>query len=63
MFRINFFSALTESFVKVKPDFIVYNAGTDILKGDRLGLLSVTAEASYFHITSLKSISFTIHIF
>lgn len=32
--------------MKVKPDFIVYNAGTDILKGDRLGLLSITPEAS-----------------
>lgn len=27
-----------------KPDIIVYNAGTDILKGDRLGLLAVSAD-------------------
>jgi len=33
--------------MKVKPDFIVYNAGTDILKGDQLGLLSITPEASF----------------
>lgn len=26
------------------PDLIVYNAGTDILEGDSLGALSVTAE-------------------
>ncbi|XP_022173518.1 histone deacetylase 11 isoform X5 [Myzus persicae] len=37
-------SALNESFLKVKPDFIIYNAGTDILKGDKLGLLSITPE-------------------
>uniref|UniRef100_A0A2S2N961 Histone deacetylase 2 n=1 Tax=Schizaphis graminum TaxID=13262 RepID=A0A2S2N961_SCHGA len=38
------FSALIESLIKVKPDFIIYNAGTDILKGDKLGLLSITPE-------------------
>jgi histone deacetylase 11 len=27
-----------------EPDFIIYNAGTDVLKGDRLGQLSVTEE-------------------
>ncbi|XP_060865740.1 histone deacetylase 11 isoform X5 [Metopolophium dirhodum] len=37
-------SALIESLLKVKPDFIIYNAGTDILKGDKLGLLSITPE-------------------
>ncbi|XP_060838041.1 histone deacetylase 11 isoform X2 [Rhopalosiphum padi] len=37
-------SALIESLIKVKPDFIIYNAGTDILKGDKLGLLSITPE-------------------
>ncbi|KAK6994572.1 histone deacetylase 11, partial [Biomphalaria glabrata] len=26
------------------PDLVVYNAGTDILEGDPLGLLSITAE-------------------
>lgn len=26
------------------PDFVIYNAGTDILEGDRLGELSITAE-------------------
>jgi len=41
------FSALIESLLKVKPDFIIYNAGTDILKGDKLGLLSITPEASF----------------
>jgi len=38
--------------MKVKPDFIIYNAGTDILKGDKLGLLSITPEAS-FHLILL----------
>jgi len=41
------FSALIESLLKVKPDLIIYNAGTDILKGDKLGLLSITPEASF----------------
>lgn len=27
---------------KFKPDLIIYNAGTDILKGDMLGKLSIT---------------------
>jgi hypothetical protein len=27
---------------KVKPDLIVYNAGTDILEGDPLGILAIT---------------------
>lgn len=43
---IYIFSVLTESLIKVKPDFIIYNAGTDILKGDRLGLLSITPQVS-----------------
>jgi acetoin utilization deacetylase AcuC-like enzyme len=46
---------LNESFLKVKPDFIVYNAGTDILKGDPLGLLSITPEASFSLITYLNN--------
>lgn len=43
---IYIYSVLTESLIKVKPDFIIYNAGTDILKGDRLGLLSITPQVS-----------------
>ena len=27
-----------------KPDMVVYNAGTDILKGDPLGVLDITPE-------------------
>ncbi|XP_050434274.1 histone deacetylase 11 isoform X3 [Adelges cooleyi] len=37
-------SVLTESLLKVKPNFIVYNAGTDVLKGDQLGLLSISPQ-------------------
>ncbi len=33
---------LNESFDEFYPDLVVYNAGTDILKGDPLGRLNVT---------------------
>lgn len=39
-----FSSHLTKALVEFHPDLMVYNAGTDILKGDRLGLLAVTAD-------------------
>ena len=29
------------------PHFVVYNAGTDIMAGDSLGLLSITAEVGW----------------
>lgn len=37
--------ALAEAFARCPaPDLVVYNAGTDILEGDPLGLLAVTPE-------------------
>lgn len=36
--------SLEKAFKEFKPDFIIYNAGTDILEGDPLGWLDVTAE-------------------
>lgn len=39
-----YFSHLTKALLEFHPDVLVYNAGTDILKGDRLGLLAVTAD-------------------
>lgn len=36
--------ALDEAQKQFKPDFIIYNAGTDIYEGDRLGQLSVSKE-------------------
>lgn len=33
---------LDRSFMEFKPNFLVYNAGTDILKGDPLGILDIT---------------------
>ncbi|CAL1295259.1 unnamed protein product [Larinioides sclopetarius] len=35
---------LTEAIEEFSPQFIVYNAGTDILKGDPLGCLSITSQ-------------------
>jgi histone deacetylase 11 len=35
---------LKRSFEKFKPDFIIYNAGTDILAGDPLGGVNITKE-------------------
>lgn len=31
-------------FCYVQPDFVIYNAGTDILKGDPLGRMNVSAQ-------------------
>ena len=36
-----------------EPDMVVYNAGTDILKGDQLGVLDITPEVR----VSLSSLS------
>ncbi|TAL27560.1 MAG: histone deacetylase [Alphaproteobacteria bacterium] len=36
--------ALDKAFVEFKPDLIIYNAGTDLLKGDPLGALDITPE-------------------
>lgn len=49
--NINYFilfhsSHLDKSLKLFKPDLVVYNAGTDILKGDRLGLLSISSEVT-----------------
>ena len=30
-----------------KPDMVVYNAGTDVLKGDPLGVLDITPEVKH----------------
>lgn len=37
--------ALDKSFSEFKPQFVLYNAGTDILKGDPLGGMAVSKEA------------------
>lgn len=37
------FRNLDKSLASFHPDIIVYNAGTDILEGDSLGLLSISA--------------------
>ncbi|CAG0919766.1 unnamed protein product [Notodromas monacha] len=37
-------SKLQEAFEEAKPDFVFFNAGTDILEGDTLGRLSITRE-------------------
>ncbi len=36
-------AALTKAQSMINPDFIIYNAGTDILDGDRLGNLRVSS--------------------
>ncbi|XP_053679702.1 histone deacetylase 11 [Anopheles nili] len=35
---------LHQSLTEFEPNFIIYNAGTDVLKGDPLGLLDITPE-------------------
>lgn len=39
-------SNLQNSLEKFNPDLIVFNAGTDILANDPLGLLSISPEVS-----------------
>ena len=38
-----------------KPDMVVYNAGTDILKGDPLGVLDITPEVRVSFSPSLSA--------
>ncbi|XP_055613287.1 histone deacetylase 11 [Uranotaenia lowii] len=55
--------SLFRAFEEFQPNFLVYNAGTDILKGDPLGLLDITPEgvierdAIVFRMTREKGIS------
>jgi len=35
---------LEEALREFHPDILVYNAGTDVLDGDRLGLLAISAQ-------------------
>ena len=37
-------SVIEQDIDRFNPEFVIYNAGTDILEGDRLGELSITAE-------------------
>jgi histone deacetylase 11 len=37
-------AVLEEDMDSFRPEFVIYNAGTDILEGDPLGNLSITAE-------------------
>jgi histone deacetylase 11 len=36
--------ALQEDIDAFRPEFVIYNAGTDILEGDPLGRLRISAE-------------------
>ena len=36
--------AIPEALEQVKPDYVIYNAGTDIFYKDRLGKMSLTKE-------------------
>ena len=36
--------ALDHSFKKFMPEFLIYNAGTDLLVNDQLGQLNITKE-------------------
>jgi len=39
-----------------QPDIVVYNAGTDILEGDSLGLLSISEQVGYSDVVLFSSI-------
>ena len=36
--------SLTKAFEEFKPDFVIYNAGTDCMVGDPLGCLNISEE-------------------
>lgn len=36
--------ALIRAIENFKPEFVIFNSGTDILKGDKLGRLSISAQ-------------------
>ncbi len=44
MYFIYFYRKINEALAEFKPDLIIYNAGTDILVGDPLGKLDITAD-------------------
>ncbi|KFB43339.1 AGAP001736-PA-like protein [Anopheles sinensis] len=44
LFLYAIYRCLHQSLVEFEPNFIIYNAGTDVLKGDPLGLLDITPE-------------------
>lgn len=41
---VNFYRNFLEALSEFKPNILIYNAGTDILAGDRLGGLSVSEQ-------------------
>lgn len=45
LLRTNLKQALNE----LKPDLIVYNAGTDVLNGDSLGRLSISSKVNILY--------------
>jgi histone deacetylase 11 len=48
---------LEEALREFHPDILVYNAGTDVLDGDRLGLLAISAQVSkLYEIDRIKCI-------
>ena len=44
----NFKRYLNKAFDEFKPDFVIYNARTDVLEGDPLGKLALTANVILF---------------
>lgn len=44
MYAFYFVRNLEESLREFHPDILVYNAGTDVLDGDSLGLLAISAQ-------------------
>ncbi len=49
---------LEKSLNEFQPDFVVYNAGTDILQGDPLGNLDITPEVLIIFFLNVNRIFF-----
>jgi len=54
---------LNQAFDEFKPDFVIYNAGTDVLEGDPLGKLALTANVILFKILIYSKCNFVQNFF
>jgi len=46
-FNVVYFRNLELALAEFEPDIVVYNAGTDILEGDPLGVLSISEDVGF----------------
>jgi acetoin utilization deacetylase AcuC-like enzyme len=57
MYEFYFIRNLEAALREFHPDILVYNAGTDVLEGDSLGLLAISAQVMKQHEILLNAIN------